>query len=674
MKKITLLGILGLLAFCLLAPSVYADHGATLSLTPSTGTFVVGSTFDVSLMLDTNGVDMNAVAAFLKFPSDKLQVISSSAGKSVVTLWSVPPRFNNQNGTIELQGVVTGGLNATNALITTITFRVRGTGSAIISIADESRVLKHDGSGTDFLQHHYHGIYTLVLPPPAGPLVVSETHPNQEQWYKNFNVSITWSQPSGIKADGYSYVLNAIPVDTPDTVSEGQEQFVVYQQVGDGIKYFHIKAFRNGVWGGTTHFALQIDTTEPAEFPLEISPSARTSEKQPVVRFITTDALSGISRYELKVIPLSAPKEFQSSDQPLFIEAQSPFILSELTRGRYDVLVRAYDNAGNFRESVRRITIRDVFFGFASNEGFEVDGWFVIPWSWIFIVFMLLFVFLGYRLLILRGQDNKLRAEGGKDMPASVRNELKELKKYREKYGKMLLVALMIGSLWRGHTGEARELMVDPPLITTVSGNISNQDIFYVGGKTNISQSKVVFYLQNLATGETRSFETLSNEYGDWFYSHDTFLSSGDYVLWAQSSIGEILSAPSSRVELMVRPTAVQFRSSRLAYDSIYQIALVLLSVALVILTTRVVRGHRKLRARKEQIMKEVREAEEVVRQGFALLRRDIQHELETIQKMKLEKELREEEKEREKQLLGDLTDIERRIGEEIWDIEKFGY
>ena len=259
-------------------------------------------------------------------------------------------------------------------------------------------------------------------------------------------------------------------------------------------------------------------------------------------------------------------------------------------------------------------------------------------------------------------------------MPASVRNELKELKKYREKYGKMLLVALMIGSLWRGHTGEARELMVDPPLITTVSGNISNQDIFYVGGKTNISQSKVVFYLQNLATGETRSFETLSNEYGDWFYSHDTFLSSGDYVLWAQSSIGEILSAPSSRVELMVRPTAVQFRSSRLAYDSIYQIALVLLSVALVILTTRVVRGHRKLRARKEQIMKEVREAEEVVRQGFALLRRDIQHELETIQKMKLEKELREEEKEREEQLLGDLTDIERRIGEEIWDIEKFGY
>ena len=660
-----------MLAFCLLAPSVYADHGATLSLTPSTGTFVVGSTFDVSLMLDTNGVDMNAVAAFLKFPSDKLQVISSSAGKSVVTLWSVPPRFNNQNGTIELQGVVTGGLNATNALITTITFRVRGTGSAIISIADESRVLKHNGAGTDFLQHSYHGIYTLVLPPPAGPLVVSETHPNQDNWYKDSNVSLVWSLPA---TQGSSYMLNTVPVDIPDNISEGNDQSVMYQQVSDGTKYFHIKALRNGVWGGTTHFAINIDMKEPADFLIEVNPGVRTSEKQPMVQFLTTDAFSGIDNYELKVIALSPQDNASFSQQPLFIEAQSPYILSELEPGKYDIIVRAYDRAGNFHESVQRLTIRNVFFGFISKEGFEVDGWFVIPWSWIFVVFVLLFVFLGYRLLILRGQDDRLRAEGGKDMPASVRNELKELKKYREKYGKMLLVALMIGSLWRGHTGEARELMVDPPLITTVSGNISNQDIFYVGGKTNISQSKVVFYLQNLATGETRSFETLSNEYGDWFYSHDTFLSSGDYVLWAQSSIGEILSAPSSRVELMVRPTAVQFRSSRLAYDSIYQIALVLLSVALVILTTRVVRGHRKLRARKEQIMKEVREAEEVVRQGFALLRRDIQHELETIQKMKLEKELREEEKEREEQLLGDLTDIERRIGEEIWDIEKFGY
>src|SRR3989344_3337610 len=671
MKKITLLGILGLLAFGLLAPSVYADHGATLSLTPPASTFVVGSTFDVSLMLDTNGVDMNAVAAFLKFPSGKLQVISSSAGKSAVTLWSVPPRFNNQNGTIELQGVVTGGLNATNALITTITFRIRSTGSAIISIADESRVLKHNGAGTDFLQHSYHGIYTLVLPPPAGPLVVSETHPNQDNWYKDSNVSLVWSLPA---TQGSSYMLNTVPVDIPDNISEGNDQSVMYQQVSDGTKYFHIKALRNGVWGGTTHFAINIDMKEPADFLIEVNPGVRTSEKQPMVQFLTTDAFSGIDNYELKVIALSPQDNASFSQQPLLIDEQSPYILSELEPGKYDIIVRAYDRAGNFHESVQRLTIRNVFFGFISKEGFEVDGWFVIPWSWIFVIFVLLFVFLGYRLLILRGQDDRLRAEGGKDMPASVRNELKELKKYREKYGKMLLVALMIGSLWRGHTGEARELTVDPPLITTVSGNISNQDIFYVGGKTNISQSKVVFYLQNLATGETRSFETLSNEYGDWFYSHDTFLSSGDYVLWAQSSIGEILSAPSSRVELMVRPTAVQFRSSRLAYDSIYQIALVLLSVALVILTTRVVRGHRKLRARKEQIVKEVREAEEAVRQGFALLRRDIQHELETIQKMKLEKELREEEKEREKQLLGDLTDIERRIGEEIWDIEKFGY
>lgn len=671
-KRVVFVGIIGLLVSSFFVTHIaHADHGATLSLTPSSGTFVVGSTFDVSLVLDTNGVDTNAIAAFLKFPPDKLQVISSSAGKSAIDLWSVPPRFNNQSGTIELQGIIASGLNATDALITTITFRVRSTGSTIVEVADNSRVLQHDGNGTDFLQHQEHGIYLLRLPPPAGPIVVSETHPDQERWYKDSNISFVWSLPGGDTAQSGSYTLNAIPVDIPDNISEGSDQSVVYQQVSEGTKYFHIKALRSGVWGGTTHFALNIDTTQPAEFPIEVTPGARTNEKQPTVRFLTTDTLSGIDHYELKVVSLSAHKGILSPDQPLFIEVSSPFVLPKLEKGKYDVLVRAYDKAGNFREATQRITIRDIFFGLASNEGLEVDGWFVVPWTWFLVILVLLFSALGYEVLRLHQHERTL-GESGKHLPPAVRTKLNELKKYRDKYGKIGMILLVAASFVFGgnDVSRARELKAEPPLISTVSRDISNQDIFYVGGKTNVPQSDVVFYLQNLTTGETGSFHVSSNEYGDWFYTHDTFLSSGDYLLWAQSKVGEATSAPSPQAALSVRPTAVQFGSSRLAYDILYQIALILLLIAVVTLAMMVRHGRRRVRSRQERLMKEVREAQEAVQRGFAVLRRDLQVELEIIQKTKLEKTLRKEEEERERQLLTDLADIERRIGKEIADIE----
>jgi uncharacterized membrane protein len=669
--------ILNLCFFSLFAYSVSADHGARLLLTPSTGTFVVGSTFNVSLLLDTNNTDANAIEAHLSFPPNILQVISSSAGKSVIDLWSVPPRFNNMRGAVELQGIITGGLNASDALITTLTFRVRGTGSAIIKITDDSRVLRHDGAGSDFLQHQRNSIYTLMLPPPAGPLVVSETHPDQQQWYKDSNISLAWSFAEGGTADGYSYMVNSLPIDAPDNISEGAEQSVLYQNPGDGTKYFHIKALRNGIWGGVTHFAFTIDTQPPAEFPIEINPGARTSAKQPVILFATTDALSGVDHYELKIIPITpslsaAVESSLSYDQNLFIEAQSPYVAHPLEYGTYDIIVRAYDKAGNFYEAVRRLTIRKTFLGFSSYDGLEIDGLFVIPWSWIIILLIILLAVLGYKAVRVRRKEQQMRTESLKNTAPEVRKELLELKKYREKYGKLgvfLLLATACALSGRD-SAHAYELRVEPPLVTSISRDISNQDIFYVGGKTNIPNSTVVFYLQNMTTGETGSFEVVSNEYGDWFYAHNTFLSSGEYLLWAQSKIGEAASPPSAREDLVVRPTAIQYGSSRLAYDTLYIFIIIALSLFIIALGVVLMRARRRMRNHQERMRKEIREAKEAVQTGFAVLRRDIEAELAAIDKIKMEKNLREEEKEREAQLLADLADIERRIGKEVWDIE----
>src|SRR3989344_1021647 len=81
-----------------------------LSVSPATGSFHVGSTFSISLLLDTEGKSINAIQAFLSFPPDLLQVVSPSAGGSIVGVWTVPPKFNNTTGRINLEGGIPSGI------------------------------------------------------------------------------------------------------------------------------------------------------------------------------------------------------------------------------------------------------------------------------------------------------------------------------------------------------------------------------------------------------------------------------------------------------------------------------------------------------------------------------------------------------------------------------------
>lgn len=72
--------------------------------------------------------------------------------------------------------------------------------------------------------------------------------------------------------------------------------------------------------------------------------------------------------------------------------------------------------------------------------------------------------------------------------------------------------------------------------------------------------------------------------------------------------------------------------------------------------------------------MKEIREAEESVRRGFAVLRRDIQAELAAVNKVKISGQFSPEEERFATQLLKDLEEVENYIGKEIWDVEKVDF
>jgi len=303
---------------------------ATLKIDPAQGTFFVGSTFDVAVILDTGGETINAVEAELRFPPQLLQVTTPTAASSFVTIWTSPPTYSNQEGYVRFQGgIPSPGLKTSAGVLSGITFRAVQPGEATLHFTGNSRVLRHDGTGTNILGPTFGARYDIAIPPPRGPLVSSPTHLEYAVWYRDPFPTFTWEKAVGVRE--FSWALDQDPNGIPDVKPEGAETAVSYEDLEDGLWYFHIRANKKGVWGGVTTFLAKIDTTSPAAFTVKLDPDRIVSGTRVLAVFGTTDSLSGVSRYELKIIDITGPEATTKS--PFFLAAESPFVMPDLDPG-----------------------------------------------------------------------------------------------------------------------------------------------------------------------------------------------------------------------------------------------------------------------------------------------------------------------------------------------------
>ncbi len=236
-----------------------------------------------------------------------------------------------------------GGIVTKSGLIATITFKAKSAGEAVIRVLSSSQVLANDGVGTAVTTDYGRATLTLLPRPPEGPRVFSETHSVEDRWYNSNNPSIGWEKDPGVM--DFSFALDDKPFTVPDNTPDSSETRASFEAVPDGIKYFHIKSRKDGVWGQSTHFAIRIDTLPPAEFYPRFDVLAAIISRV-LVSFSTTDSLSGVDHYEVGVIDRSVAPDVS----PAFVEAESPYQLPTEVSGDLRVIVRAFDRAGNVRD------------------------------------------------------------------------------------------------------------------------------------------------------------------------------------------------------------------------------------------------------------------------------------------------------------------------------------
>mgnify|MGYP003393153764 CR=1 FL=1 len=365
----------------------------SVTLSPKSGTFVEGSTFDVPIILNTKGISINGVEVRIGFDQEKLLVVQPSSGQSIIGVWVEPPAYDNARGTASYVGVIPNGIVTEAGLVGTITFKAKALGKAVVTVRSSSNILLNDGSGTPAVVDYGRSEYNIIPKPPEGVTIYSETHPFSGDWYNNNNPVFLWDRDPGVT--GFSYVLDDKPTTIPENTITTNETIKSYEKLADGLKYFHVKAFKNGVWGNPGHFLVRIDTNPPAEFTPKVNYvlAATILTERALVSFFTTDNLSGLSHYEVGVIDTSQPL----TESPVFVQTESPYQIEIKNKAGLKVIVRAVDKAGNIRES-----FVDVKRPFGLTKFFEDNLVYLLMAIIFVLVFSILFHYLFGRHILSR--------------------------------------------------------------------------------------------------------------------------------------------------------------------------------------------------------------------------------------------------------------------------------
>ncbi len=337
-------------------------------ISPRNATFLVGSTFEAPIYIDTKGSNINAIDLKINFDPAKLSIVNPSGGKSIFGIWVEPPKYDNRKGTASLAGVVPSpGIVTSSGLIITITFKVLSSGTTRVTISDNSSANLNDGLGSEVLLAKSGATYNLVNRAPDGVNIYSETHPSQDSWYNNNSPIFSWDKNADIT--GFSVFLDNTAGTIPASTITHKDASVFYEAVKDGITYLHVKSFSKGVWGATSHFAVRIDTLPPASFKIGANSfKDENGMKKYMASFFTTDTMSGVSHYEVGVIN----KNSIGSASPVFVETESPYLVPMDNTDSTRVIVRAYDNAGNVTESYV-----DLYPGYSFMQLFKKFGLYI---------------------------------------------------------------------------------------------------------------------------------------------------------------------------------------------------------------------------------------------------------------------------------------------------------
>jgi len=124
LRKVFKFTIIFIFTFLILASEAKAG-GASLFLSPPSGTYAINSAFSIKVNVNSGGEAINAAEGTLVYNPAELSVVSLSKSSSIFTLWTTEPTFSNSTGNISFGGGMPSNFTGTNGTIFSITFKAK---------------------------------------------------------------------------------------------------------------------------------------------------------------------------------------------------------------------------------------------------------------------------------------------------------------------------------------------------------------------------------------------------------------------------------------------------------------------------------------------------------------------------------------------------------------------
>lgn len=382
----------GFLSISVFALAPTALQAANVYLSPSSGTYNQDATFSAAVFITSPEQAANAVSATIKFPKDTLQVISVSKSSSVVDFWAQEPVFSNSTGEIRFEGVIlTPGYQGGAGKIITINFKGKQSGVGAVTIPF-STVLANDGLGTNISKAASGATFTIREVPKEqeiikvdelkpveeseilevcepDSIITSSTHPGVV-WRRENTAAFSWDLPEGTLASKIAFDKN--PTTEPTTIHSPAIVEKRYENLTDGIWYFHLSLQDNNGWSKTEHFKIKIDHTPPTIEAREIKRSDLT-DPHPIITVSVTDTISCVKNIELSINGEALEYEKLTTGD-LKLQALEP--------GEHELVITAYDRAGNKNETFLPLVVEalpvpevtDYPAEISSNETLRIKG------------------------------------------------------------------------------------------------------------------------------------------------------------------------------------------------------------------------------------------------------------------------------------------------------------
>jgi len=313
---------------------------ANITLTPNIISLTTNQNLTVNISASAVGANIDVIQfSDILYNTSILELQSFS--KEANCAFSFPP--TNYLYSCGLSPVI--GSGAVN--IATVTFKTKQSGSTNITLNNLKAISAGVNVGVTGGSISINVSAPFVAPQRPGLVFVSSsTHPDENSWYSSSLLKLSWSKSVGVT--GFSYLLDQNIATIPPLASLGSGTIKEYSDLKEGIYYFHIKAKNAQGWGGVRRFRINIDKTKPYDLNLSFEVGGSSIEPKTFAKFEAKDDLSGIEKFMISI---------NGSE---FVQVSSPHeMLVDEDNNSKEVVVRAYDKAGNYIEKKEKFTPKE---------------------------------------------------------------------------------------------------------------------------------------------------------------------------------------------------------------------------------------------------------------------------------------------------------------------------